>query len=49
MGKEIDLLQNYLLHVGVETDKHTGAVSTLIYQVSTFHQFFDKTQQLNLM
>lgn len=27
-----------LLHVGVETDKHTGAVSVPIYQVSTFHQ-----------
>lgn len=27
-----------LLHTGVETDKHTGAVSVPIYQVSTFDQ-----------
>ncbi len=34
-----------LLHVGVETDQYTGAVSTPIYQVSTFHQNIDQTQE----
>lgn len=34
-----------LLHVGVETDKYTGAVSVPIYQVSTFHQEIDKPQE----
>lgn len=34
-----------LLHVGVETDPHTGAVSVPIYQVSTFHQCIDKEQE----
>jgi len=27
-----------LLHTGVENDKHTGALSVPIYQVSTFRQ-----------
>jgi cystathionine beta-lyase len=34
-----------LLHVGVETDAFTGAVSTPIYQVSTFHQNIDQPQE----
>ena len=34
-----------LLHVGVETDKYTGAVSVPIYQTSTFHQQIDKPQE----
>jgi cystathionine beta-lyase len=34
-----------LLHVGVETDAFTGAVSTPIYQVSTFHQNMDQPQE----
>lgn len=33
-----------LLHVGVEPDKHTGALSVPIYQVSTFHQHIDEPQ-----
>jgi cystathionine beta-lyase len=37
MSKEISFAAK-LLHIGVEIDKHTGAVSTPIYQVSTFHQ-----------
>ena len=34
-----------LLHIGVEIDAHTGAVSTPIYQVSTFHQNIDQPQE----
>lgn len=34
-----------LLHIGVETDKHTGALSTPIYQVSTFHQNINQPQE----
>lgn len=44
MSKEMNFATK-LLHVGVETDKHTGAVSTPIYQVSTFHQNIDQTQE----
>nr|WP_255711077.1 aminotransferase class I/II-fold pyridoxal phosphate-dependent enzyme [Pelosinus baikalensis] len=33
------------MHVGVEIDAHTGAVSTPIYQVSTFHQNIDQPQE----
>ncbi len=34
-----------LLHIEVEIDTHTGAVSTPIYQVSTFHQNIDQPQE----
>ncbi|MEG6585273.1 trans-sulfuration enzyme family protein [Dendrosporobacter sp. 1207_IL3150] len=36
--KELKDFSTKLLHIGVENDKHTGAVSVPIYQVSTFHQ-----------
>ncbi|MDF2634683.1 MAG: Cystathionine gamma-lyase [Pelosinus sp.] len=44
MSKELDFATK-LLHVGVETDQYTGAVSTPIYQVSTFHQNIDQAQE----
>jgi len=34
-----------LLHVGVETNAFTRAVSTPIYQVSTFHQNIDQPEE----
>jgi len=44
VSKELDFATK-LLHVGVETDQYTGAVSTPIYQVSTFHQNIDQAQE----